>query len=340
MSSGKQLFNYKLEIIDSISEDDDLQIGFDDFLNRGNEKNNNINSKRKPTHTKEKGIKKPKYSFSEEEDELVVTPSENKKPIKIPEISLSVHNRPLPIKDPSFLDSLDKTKRLKGLVAQSQSNCKVTSIDLQHDEEARNPNSVKLLVHYPEKNRVLTFAVKMMESFELLAAIVSDILSIPKEQIQFKLYSQVIDLKKCPNDYGLEDGEKLTMALQLPFSNPKVATTIVIEEKEEKEDEQDEFKKKLEALVNSCGNTSAKLADKENIGPKKISVHVALPGQTKHKKYKILPTDPFEKIILAIFNDTKKKITLEFEGEIIDPEDCPVDYDMEGGEQIDGKYDL
>jgi len=345
-----ELFSYG-EIEDSISSEE--EIGFDAFLNRNpSNNNNNNNNKRKKSASKkeEKSVKKMKnYSMSEEEDDdLVIMPSTTTKkvqtydhlfrPIEDPDKNRPFNKRQ--ITDPSVNESLNRAQKLKDTIAQTQKSLR-TSFEFRDDDEDEvneSPsNVVKLTINYVEKNRQFMFAVKKLEKFELLAEKLSSILGCPVGHIQFKLYNEVIELPKCPNDYDLMDNEKLMMTVKEPPAKPQPQPIqkIILEEEEE-EYEDDEYKKELDRLISDA--TSNNNSKPKDDGPKKISLHVSLPGQNKHKKFKILPTDNFAKLIDAIYKDTGNKIRLQFEGEIIDPNSCPQDYDLEGGEQIDGKF--
>jgi hypothetical protein len=348
-----KLFDYNDDI--ESSEEEMNPMGFDDFLgNRGNDKNNKRKNSSAPKK-EEKSNKKQRHSYSEEEEEdLVVMPTTTKNKIKLPDYEYlfddekSRPSTPKQITDIKMQETLEKTKKLKATIAQTQQsiNYKATSFEFDDEEDnSATNNVVKINVSYTygdKKNRQFTFAVKKLEKFELLAEILGGILSIPAPHIQFRLYNEVINLKKCPNDYSLMDGEKLIMNVTIPTAKPQLAIQKSINlQEDENEDEvddgdDDEYKKELDKLISDA--RSGIVSKPEKVSDGKISLHVSIPGQNKHQKFKILPTDTFSKVIAAILKETGKKIKLQFEGEIIDPNMCPEDFDMEGGEQIDGKF--
>jgi len=350
---GSGLFEYNL--VDDIesSEDDMKQMGFDDFLNRGNDKNKRKNSITKKEEPSIKKAKKLSVIEDEDDEDLVVMPVTNKTKIKLPNYDYllpvdddkSRPSTPKQITDPKMKETLQRTKKLKATIAQTQQsiNFQATSFVFNDEEEDSSTTSVvKLIVSYTytdKKHRQFTFAVKKNEKFDLLAEKLSSILSIPAPHIQFKLYSVDISLNKCPSDYGLVDGEKITMVIAVPPAKTQLAIqpkSINLQEEENDGDDDDEYKKELDKMISDAHLVVTNKPEKVNDG--KISLHVSLPGQNKHQKFKILPTDSFSKLIDAIYKETGKKIKLQFEGDIINPNSCPGDHDMEGGEQIDGKF--
>jgi hypothetical protein len=343
-----ELFSYDLNVDDISSEE---EMGFDAFLNRASDKNNN---KRKTVSNHEEIRKSKKREYDSPEDELVIMPStsqnsksnnpiKKKKPnpydIMLAQIDDDKsQSKPNQISDPNMKQTMDRTRKLKTAIAQTQQSLNnSTSFDLIDEEEAQ-ATDVKIVVDFQEKNRRFTFAVKKTEKFELLAEKLGGILSIPTNHINFKLYGQTIALRSSPNDHSIMDNERIVMSVTAPNQNAivprpivKVANEVVLEESED-----DDYKRELEELIKETQTNNTK-PEKGN-GTKKMLLHVCIPGQVKHQKFKMEPTEKFSKIIEAIYSEIGKKIKLQFEGETIAPNSSPNDYDMEGGEQIDGKF--
>jgi hypothetical protein len=342
-----ELFRYDLNV-DEISSEE--EIGFDAFLNRANDKSKSKKTVLNQNEEKENiKSKKREYDSTEEDDLVIMTstsqnskatnPTKKIKPNPYDYLLTRIDDDKIQpksnqISDPSIKETLDRTRKLRATIAQSQQNLnKSTSFDLI-DEEESEANDVKITVDYAEKNRRFTFAVKKTEKFELLAEKLGSILSIQTNHINLRLYGQEINLRKCPNDYSIMDGEKIIMVVKAPTVSKPIVRTIpnevVLEESED-----DDYKKELDKLIM---DTQANTKPEKGNGAKKMLLHVCIPGQAKHQKFKMEPTEKFAKIIESIYSEIGKKIKLQFEGETIEPNSCPNDYEMEGGEQIDGKF--
>jgi hypothetical protein len=342
-----ELFLYDLNVDDISSEE---EIGFDAFLNRANDKNADKKTVSNRNEEKENRAKKRDYDSSE--DDLVIMPSTSQNSKSINPTKKIKPNNPYEylltridddrnltksnqISDPSMAETLERTKKLKASIAQTQQSLNYNSNSFDFiDEDDSETSDVKITVDYQEKNRRFTFAVKKAEKFELLAEKLGSILSTPTNHITFKLYGQEINLKKCPNDYSIMNNEKIILIVKAPAASKPILTPEVVLEESDDDDGAD-YKRQLDQLIME---TQTNNKPEKGNGPKKLLLHVCIPGQVKHQKFKMEPTEKFAKIIESIYSEIGKKIKLQFEGETISPNSCPNDYDMEGGEQIDGKF--
>jgi len=260
-----ELFRYDLNVDDISSEE---EIGFDDFLNRANDKNGN---KKKPVSNrneeKENRAKKRDYDSSEEDD-LVIMPStsQNSKSInptkkikpnpyeylltQIDDDRNQSKSKSNQISDPSMAETLERTKKLKASIAQTQQslNYKSNSFDFFEEDEAE-ATDVKITVDYQEKNRRFTFAVKKAEKFEFLAEKLGSILSTPTNHITFKPYGQEIDFKKCPNDYSIMNNEKIIMIVKAPAASKPILSPKEVILEESDDDDGADYKRQLDQLI-------------------------------------------------------------------------------------------
>jgi hypothetical protein len=345
-----ELFRYDLNVDDISSEE---EIGFDAFLNRAKDKNaDKKKTVSNPNEEKENRAKKRDYDSSEEDDLVImpstsqnsksVNPTKKIKPNPYEYLLTRIdddrnQSKSNQISDPSMAETLERTKKLKASIAQTQQslNYKVNSFDLI-DEDESEASDVKITVDFQERNRRFTFAVKKAEKFEFLAEKLGSILTIPTNHITFKLYAQEINLKNSPNDYAIMDNEKIVMIVKAPAaSKPILSPKEVVLEESDEDDDGAEYKRQLDQLIME---TQTNNKPEKGNGPKKMLLHVCIPGQVKHQKFKMEPSEKFAKIIESIYSEIGKKIKLQFEGETIEPNSCPNDYDMEGGEQIDAKF--